>query len=89
MRRWLMKLMKRTALLLFVIVVGLLAVRIYDTQRGPPLEPWHTYVPHELTAKAIDHANWADYLKAEDQILEDVKRHVSLSKCPASSADRC
>ena len=77
MRRWLMKLMKRTALLLFVIVVGLLAVRIYDTQRGPPLEPWHTYVPHELTAKAIDHANWADYLKAEDQIFEDVKRHVS------------
>jgi hypothetical protein len=30
-----------------------------------------------LTAKAIDQANWADYLKAEDKIFEDVKRQVS------------
>ena len=71
------KLLRRIALLLVVIIVGLLAFRIYDTQRGPPLEPWHTYVPHELTAKAIDQANWTDYLKAEDKIFEDVKRHVS------------
>ena len=71
------KLLRRIALLLVVIIAGLLAFRIYDTQRGPPLEPWHTYVPHELTAKAIDHANWADYLKVEDQIFADVKHHVS------------
>jgi len=71
------KLLRRTALLLVVIIVGLLAFRIYDTQRGPPLEPWHTYVPHELTAKALDHADWTDYLKAEDKIFADVKRHVS------------
>ncbi len=71
------KLLRRIALMLVVIIVGLLAFRIYDTQRGLPLEPWHTYVPHELTAKAIDQANWADYLKAEDKIFEDVKRHVS------------
>ena len=56
------KLLRRIALLLVVIIVGLLAFRIYDTQRGSPLEPWHTYVPHELTAKAIDQANWADYI---------------------------
>ena len=48
MRAWLTKWIRRTALLLAVIVVGLLAMRIYDT---PPLEPWHTYLPHELTAK--------------------------------------
>ena len=71
------KLLRRSALLLVVIIVGLLAFRIYDTQRGPPLEPWHTYVPHELTGKALDHADWTDYLKAEDKIFADVKRHVS------------
>ena len=71
------KLLRRIALLLVVIIVGLLAFRIYDTQRGPPLEPWHTYVPHELTGKALDHADWTDYLKAEDKIFADVKRHVS------------
>jgi hypothetical protein len=68
MRAWLTKWIRRTALLLVVIIAGLLAFRIYDTQRGPPLEPWHTYVPHELTAKGLDHADWTDYLKAEDKI---------------------
>ena len=77
MRPWLTKWIKRTALLLTVIVVTLLAVRIYDTQRGPPLEPWHTFVPHELKAKAIDGANWTDYLKAEDKIFAEVKHEVS------------
>ena len=71
------KLLRRTALLLVVIIVGLLAFRIYDTQRGPPLEPWHTYVPHELTGEALDHTDWTDYLNAEDKIFADVKRHVS------------
>jgi hypothetical protein len=36
---------KRAAVLLAVCVVTALAVRAYDSQRGPPLEPWHTYVP--------------------------------------------
>ena len=77
MRARLMKIMWWTALLLAVIVVTLLAVRIYDTQRGAALEPWHTFVPHELKAKAIDGANWADYLKAEDKIFADVLHEVS------------
>jgi alpha-beta hydrolase superfamily lysophospholipase len=72
-----MKLIKRTALLLAVIVVTLLAVRAYDSQRGAPLEPWHTFVPHELKAKAIDGTNWTDYLKAEDKLFMDVLHEVS------------
>jgi alpha-beta hydrolase superfamily lysophospholipase len=72
-----MKYLKRTALLLAVIAVTLLAARVYDSQRGAPLEPWHTFVPHELHAKAIDGANWADYLKAEDKIFAEVKSEVS------------
>ncbi|HXW70968.1 MAG TPA: alpha/beta hydrolase [Methylocella sp.] len=68
---------RRSVLLFTVIFVTLLAARIYDTQRGAPLEPWHTFVPHELTAKQIDQANWADYLKAEDEVFSDVLHEVS------------
>jgi hypothetical protein len=33
-----------------LLVLGL-AVRIWDVQRGPPLGPWHTVVPEEMTAR--------------------------------------
>jgi hypothetical protein len=52
-------------------------VRARSESRGAPLEPWHTFVPHELKAKAIDAANWTDYLKAEDKIFAEVKSEVS------------
>lgn len=76
-RARLMKIMRRTALLLGVIVMTLLAVRVYDSQRGAPLEPWHTFVPGELKAKMIDGADWAVYLEAEDRIFADVLHEVS------------
>jgi hypothetical protein len=47
-RARIMKLIRRTALLLAVIAVTLLAARVYFSQRGAPLEPWHTFVPHEM-----------------------------------------
>lgn len=76
-RARMMKLIRRTALLLAVVAVTLLAARVYHSQRGAPLEPWHTFVPHELKAKAIDGANWVDYLKAEDKIFAEVRNEVS------------
>jgi alpha-beta hydrolase superfamily lysophospholipase len=76
-RARIMKLIRRTALLLAVIAVTLLAARVYLSQRGAPLEPWHTFVPHEMKAKAIDGANWADYLKAEDKLFAEVRHEVS------------
>jgi len=72
-----LKFVKRTALLLVLVALVLLGVRIYDTQRGPPLELWHTHVPHDLKAKALDQANWADYLKAEDEVFADVRKNVT------------
>src|SRR5207245_8738195 len=62
--------------------VLLMAVRIYDSQSGPPLEPWHTYVPHELSAQAINRADWADYLKAEDAIFNAVRTDVTQQLAP-------
>ena len=48
MRAKLFRSVKIAGALLGVALLTFLAVRIYDTQRGLPLEPWHTYVPHEL-----------------------------------------
>lgn len=77
MRAKLFKYVKIAGGLLAMALLTFLGVRIYDTQRGLPLEPWHTYVPHELHAKALDAADWTQYLAAEATIFDDVQREVS------------
>jgi alpha-beta hydrolase superfamily lysophospholipase len=68
---------KRLLLVLGAVLLTLLAVRVYDLERGPPLEPWHTYVPTELTVEQLEAAGWSDYLRAEQAILEAVRREVT------------
>ncbi|NWG76203.1 MAG: alpha/beta hydrolase, partial [Rubrivivax sp.] len=51
MRSKALKLLKLAGLVLGVALVTVLGVRIVDTQRGPPLELWHTFVPDELDAR--------------------------------------
>jgi alpha-beta hydrolase superfamily lysophospholipase len=63
--------------LLAAIAVTLIAVRIYETQRGPPLELWHTYAPTELGADELEDADWSRYLAAEQAIFEDVRAEVT------------
>ena len=38
----LLRILKGGAVLLAVSTITLLAMRAYDSQRGKPLEPWHT-----------------------------------------------
>jgi alpha-beta hydrolase superfamily lysophospholipase len=71
------KWIKRIALLLVVLIVGALGMRVYDTQRGPSLQLWHTFVPNEMRADEIDKASWADYLTAEDAIFKEVRQNVT------------
>ena len=71
------RIVKRAAVWLIVIGVTLLAVRIYDTQRGAPLEPWHTYIPPELSAQELDKTDWAGYLKAEEAIFNLLRTEVT------------
>lgn len=71
------KWIKRIALLLLVLIVGALGMRVYDTQRGPSLQLWHTFVPDEMRADEIDKASWADYLTAEDAIFKEVRQNVT------------
>jgi alpha-beta hydrolase superfamily lysophospholipase len=77
MRAKLFKYTKIAGGLLGVALLTLFAVRVYDTQGGLPLEPWHTYVPHELHAEKLDTADWTQYLAAEAAIFDDVRREVS------------
>ena len=76
--RWL----KWTAILLTVAVLTFLAVRVYETQRGPPLEVWHTHVPQELHVAALDKTDWAGYLAKEAGLFEDLRREVSQKLTP-------
>jgi alpha-beta hydrolase superfamily lysophospholipase len=72
-----MKILRRVAVVVAVSLMTLLAIRAYDSQRGPPLEPWHTYVPQELSAKALERADWSAYLKAEDAIFNAIRSEVT------------
>ncbi|ACB93674.1 alpha/beta hydrolase [Beijerinckia indica] len=64
-------------ILVGVSLVTFLGVRIYDTQRGDPLEPWHEFVPHEMTSDALDHASFSAYLDAEKKIFGEIRHHVT------------
>lgn len=48
---------KRIVLSLVLLVIGAMVLRLYDIQRGPDLQLWHTYVPHEMDADEIDKAD--------------------------------
>ena len=64
MPRKVLRLLRRALVLLVVVAAALLAVRAWDSQRGSPLDPWHTYVQHVWHAADIDKADWPAYLKA-------------------------
>jgi alpha-beta hydrolase superfamily lysophospholipase len=77
-----LRILKSGAILVLVILATFFAVRIYDTQRGPPLRPWHTYVPDELSVKELDQTDWAGYLKTERSIFEAVREEVTEQLSP-------
>ena len=77
--RWLAT---RGAALLVVGLAVFLGLRAWESQRGPPLEIWHTYVPKELTAEELDHADWARYLAAEQKIFDDLRTEVTQKLTP-------
>ena len=70
------RLLRRVLVLALVAGGAILALRAWDSQRGPPLEPWHTYVPKELHVDDLEKADWAAYLRNEEAIFRDVRREV-------------
>lgn len=77
-RRW----STRALIALLLIFATFLVLRIYETQRGPALSLWHTYVPPDWHAEQIDHATWAQYLSHENELFDDVREHVSEKLSP-------
>ena len=70
-------LLKRITALLAVCILTFLGVRIWDSQRGLPLEPWHIYLPGELSAEELDYTDWAQYLAAEQAIFDELRAEVT------------
>jgi alpha-beta hydrolase superfamily lysophospholipase len=77
MRARAVRLLGRAAILAAVALVVFLGIRIWDSQRGLPLESWHTFVPVELTADELDRADWGQYLAAEERIFAELRTEVT------------
>ncbi|MDP2355402.1 MAG: alpha/beta hydrolase [Beijerinckiaceae bacterium] len=71
-------------MIIAVSALSLFVFRIYDSQRGPPLEAWHTYVPVELKRSELVHATWTDHLAREQKVFTDVRRELSGKLTPES-----
>jgi len=69
--------LKQLAAVVLVSLLTLFIVRACDSQRGPPLEPWHTYAPRELSGSRLRGAEWQDYLAAEQSLFDDVRERVT------------
>ena len=69
----LMALAKKVAMVIGIIVVVLLAVRVYLSQQGPALHLWHTWRADEMSVSELDKANFADYLDREKAIFTDLE----------------
>jgi len=82
-----MKALKWVAVVLVVSLLTLLGARAYDAQRGPPLELWHTFVPHEMSAAELDKSDWKQYLAAEEKIAAEVRIHVTEQLAPEARND--
>jgi alpha-beta hydrolase superfamily lysophospholipase len=74
--------LKWIAILPAVAALTFFTIRIYDVQRGPSLEVWHTYVPRELDAERTDKTDWNGYLANEARIFEGLRLDVSQKLTP-------
>ncbi|MFO1413917.1 MAG: alpha/beta hydrolase [Burkholderiales bacterium] len=65
---------------------GALGMRAWRSLDGPPLHPWHTFVPKELKAEALDKSDWAAYVAQENQIMASLRTEVSQKLAPDERA---
>ena len=63
--------------LVLVALVSIFSLRAYDSLQGPPLEPWHTFVPEELSAAQTDAAGWDAYLGHEEAVFASIRSNVT------------
>jgi len=61
------------AVLLLVFFIG----RIYQSEQGPPLHLWHSWVADEMTPAEMDRASFANYQRQEARIFQDMKVNLN------------
>jgi alpha-beta hydrolase superfamily lysophospholipase len=75
--RMLGRLLKWVSGLALLALVGLVGVRAYDIQRGPPLSAWHMYVPDDAKADDLAKLDWNGYLDREKKLFDSVRANVT------------
>ena len=75
--------LRRAAWVAAALLLLILGVRIWDVQGGPPLGPWHEFVPPELHQAALDRTDWAGWMAAEDAAFAATRAAVTERLEPA------
>jgi alpha-beta hydrolase superfamily lysophospholipase len=60
-----------------LLLAAVFVVRGWQAMRGPPLQPWHLYVPDEPTAGQIDNMDWGQWMRREQAIMAGVRTNVT------------
>ncbi|MEG4683945.1 alpha/beta hydrolase [Enterobacter cloacae] len=68
----LMTLAKKIGMVVGIVLIVLLAVRVYLSQQGPELHLWHTWRADEMSVRELDKADFAGYLTRENAIFTDL-----------------
>jgi alpha-beta hydrolase superfamily lysophospholipase len=76
--------LKYLAIGALLLLAAVFVVRGWQAMRGPPLQPWHLFVPDEPTAGQIDNMDWAEWLRREQAVFAAVKTEVT-DKLPAQA----
>lgn len=75
--RWAKGFGKQALILVAVLLSVGIALRAWDVYHGPDLRAWHTKVPPELDAAALDAADWAGFMAAEARAFDFVRQKIS------------
>ena len=67
---------RKSAAAVALATLVLVGIRAYQSTQGPPLRPWHTIVPDELSADAIARGNWQAYATAEKSLFDQLHRRL-------------
>jgi alpha-beta hydrolase superfamily lysophospholipase len=80
LKRWSIRILSAAVLIVATLIVG---GAVDARRRLPDLEPWHRYVPHDVTAADLASATFAEYLRREDDVFRAV--HDRIESAPATS----
>ena len=71
-----LKPVKYAMIIIFVVTHLMIAGLALRMMFIPKLQPWHTFVPAEMTVAELEKATWDDYVAREKKLFDDVYREV-------------